>query len=56
VDLDLWEDPENGPPPGLDDAQLAALVAGAREITGAGSAADTPLDGGPALMRRISAR
>ena len=28
-----YEDPDNAPPPGLDDAQLAALIAEAREIT-----------------------
>ena len=27
------EDPDNAPPPGLDDAQLAALIAEAREVT-----------------------
>jgi len=31
-DLDLDEDPDNAPPPGLDDAQLEALLAEAREI------------------------
>jgi hypothetical protein len=31
-DPDLWEDPDNAPPPGLDDAQLAALIAEARQI------------------------
>ena len=25
-DLDLWADPDSGPPPGLDDAQLAAMI------------------------------
>ena len=33
-----YEDPDNAPPPGMDDAQLAALIAEAREIT-AGQAA-----------------
>ena len=28
-----YEDPDNAPPPGLDDAQLAALIAEAREVT-----------------------
>ena len=28
-----YEDPDNAPPPGLDDDQLAALIAGAREVT-----------------------
>ena len=32
-DLDLYQDPDNAPPPGLDDAQLAALIAEAREVT-----------------------
>ena len=30
-DLDDYDDPDNAPPPGLDDAQLAALIAEARE-------------------------
>jgi hypothetical protein len=34
-DPDLYEDPDNAPPPGLDDAELAALLAEAREITAA---------------------
>ena len=32
-DLESYEDPDNAPPPGLDDDQLAALIAEAREIT-----------------------
>jgi len=32
-DLDLYEDPDCSPPPGLDDAELEALIADAREIT-----------------------
>ena len=32
-DPDEYEDPDNAPPPGLDDAELAALLAEAREIT-----------------------
>ena len=28
-----YEDPDNAPPPGMDDAQLAALIAEAREVT-----------------------
>jgi hypothetical protein len=32
-DLDDYEDPDNAPPPGLDDAQLAALIAEASEAT-----------------------
>ena len=32
-DFDLYEDPDNAPPPGLDDDQLAALIAEAREVT-----------------------
>jgi len=46
-DPDLDEDPDNAPPPGLDDAQLAELIAGAREVTAARFAAGTLLDGGP---------
>ncbi|HEY6315159.1 MAG TPA: hypothetical protein VIY52_30750, partial [Streptosporangiaceae bacterium] len=32
-DPDLDQDPDNAPPAGLDDAELAALVAEARELT-----------------------
>ena len=32
-DPDDYEDPDNAPPPGLDDAELAALLAEARQIT-----------------------
>ena len=32
-DLDLYEDPDNAPPAGLDDAELAALIAEARAVT-----------------------
>ena len=32
-DLEEYEDPDNAPPPGLDDDQLAALIAEAREVT-----------------------
>jgi hypothetical protein len=32
-DLDLYQDPDNAPPPGLDDAGLAVLIAEAREVT-----------------------
>jgi hypothetical protein len=31
-DGDLWADPDSGPPPGLDDAELAELLAEAREV------------------------
>ena len=31
-DQDLYEDPDNAPPFGLDDAQLTALIAEAREV------------------------
>jgi hypothetical protein len=34
-DLEEYEDPDHAPPPGLDDDQLAALIAEAREITAA---------------------
>ena len=30
-DADLYEDPDNAPPAGLDDAELAMLIAEARE-------------------------
>ena len=32
-DPDEYEDPDNAPPPGLDDDELAALIAEAREVT-----------------------
>jgi hypothetical protein len=32
-DPDEEQDPDNAPPPGLDDAELAALIAEAREVT-----------------------
>jgi hypothetical protein len=32
-DPDLCEDPDNAPPPGLGDDELAALIAGAPEVT-----------------------
>jgi hypothetical protein len=32
-DLEDYQDPDNAPPPGLDDAQLEALLAEAQEIT-----------------------
>ncbi len=32
-DLESYEDPDNAPPPGMDDDQLVALIAEAREIT-----------------------
>ena len=31
-DLDEYEDPDNAPPAGLDDAELAALITGARQV------------------------
>jgi hypothetical protein len=34
-DTEEYEDPDNAPPAGLDDAELAALIAEAREITAA---------------------
>ena len=30
-DVEEYEDPDNAPPPGMDDAQLVALIAEARE-------------------------
>ena len=43
-ELEEYEDPDNAPPPGLDDAQLAALIAEAREVTAeqAGAEAERP--------------
>ena len=41
-DLDLYQDPDNAPPPGLDDAQLAALIAEARDLAGRQSGAAWP--------------
>jgi len=32
-DLESYEDPDNAPPPGMDDDQLVALIAEAREVT-----------------------
>jgi hypothetical protein len=32
-DLEEYEDPDNAPPPGLDDAQLAALLAESLEVS-----------------------
>jgi hypothetical protein len=52
-DPDLEEDPDHSPPPGLDSAQLAGLIAGAREVPAPWFGAGTPLDsspGGLALM------
>ncbi len=46
-DPELEQDPDHSPPPGLDGAQLAALIAGAREVTAAAFGAGTPLDGSP---------
>ena len=42
-----YEDPDHSPPPGLDDAQLAELIAGAREVIAGVFGAGTPLDAGP---------
>lgn len=44
-DLDLYEDPDNAPPAGLDDGELAALIAGARE------AAEDPAQAADAAAR-----
>jgi hypothetical protein len=41
-DPDLYQDPDSAPPPGLDDAQLAALIAEARVLTGDQSGAAWP--------------
>src|SRR6516165_11879994 len=32
-DPDEYEDPDNAPPPGLDDAELEALITAARQVT-----------------------
>jgi hypothetical protein len=44
-DPDLYEDPDNAPPAGLDDSELAALIAGARE------AAEDPAQAAEAAAR-----
>ena len=49
-DVEEYEDPDNAPPPGMDDAQLAALIAEAREAAaGAGGRRRRgwPRPGGP---------
>ena len=38
-----YEDPDNAPPPGMDDAQLAALIAEAREVTAEQAAAEAEM-------------
>ena len=40
-DPDDYQDPDNAPPPGLDDAELAVLLAEAREITAGQARAGT---------------
>ena len=53
-DPEEYEDPDNAPPPGLDDDQLAALIAEAREVTaGAGACRGA---GGPAGSHRGAGR
>ena len=37
------EDPDNAPPPGMDDAQLFALIAEAREFTAEQAAAEAEM-------------
>ena len=46
-DPDLEQDPDRSPPPGLDGAQLADLIAGAREIAPATFGEGAVLDGAP---------
>ena len=41
--MEEYEDPDNAPPPGLDDAQLAALIAEAREVTAEQAAAEAEM-------------
>ena len=56
-DPDEYEDPDNAPPPGLDDAQLAAVIAAAREITAeqARAAAAAARFGRTALLAAVGA-
>ena len=51
-DVAEYEDPDNAPPPGLDDAQLAALIAEAREAAAgqAETAARLAAAGGTGVM------
>jgi hypothetical protein len=52
-DPELEQDPDHSPPPGLDGAQLAELIAGGRQVTNTVFGEGTPLDscpGGIALM------
>ena len=42
-DVEEYEDPDNAPPPGMDDAQLFALIAEAREFTAEQEAAEAEM-------------
>ena len=49
-----YEDPDNAPPPGMDDAQLAALIAEAREFTAEQAEAEAEMArAGQAGMRAV---
>ena len=49
-----YEDPDNAPPPGMDDAQLAALIAEAREVTAEQAEAEAEMArAGQAGMRAV---
>ena len=56
-DLEEYEDPDNAPPPGLDDGELAALIAGAREVTAdqARAAAERARRGHAAVLAAVGA-
>ncbi len=42
-EVEEYEDPDNAPPPGMDDAQLFALIAEAREFTAEQEAAEAEM-------------
>jgi hypothetical protein len=56
-DLDQYEDPDNAPPPGLDDGQLAALIAEGRKAAAdqARAAADAARLGQTAVLAALEA-
>jgi hypothetical protein len=54
-DPDLCEDPDNAPPPGLDDDELAALIAGAPEVTEQVRAAEAARLGHTAVLAALGA-
>jgi hypothetical protein len=55
-DFDEYEDPDNAPPPGLDDAELAALIAAAREAAAdqEAAAAERAVHGQTGLVAALS--